>query len=773
MVVAGNARFTVLTPRMIRLEWSPTARFEDRASFVFVHRRLPVPRFERREHGGWLEIGTDALALRYRVKGGRFNAKNLSIAFQPRAAGTQGGSSLIPIPERQRGALHSSSPSFSRQVASAPGSQSTSEPAVYNAGSRPTIWHPGRRNRRNLGGTWRTLDEVSGPCRLEPGLLSRDGWTLIDDSRRLLFDDGDWPLPRRLPQSGSDRTAIGKLRSPRRVKGWPWVVPRPDARAIDWYFLAYGTSYVQALQDFAAVAGRVPLPPQYVFGAWWSRYWAYSEAELRDLVREFREHDVPLDVLVVDTDWHLEAWSGYTWNPKYFPDPEGFLRWAASEGLKVALNLHPHEGVGRHEAAFEAMARALGYDPAKIDRIRFDPTDRRFVEAYFRYLHRPLERQGVSFWWLDWQQGKRTNLAGLDPLWWLNYLHWTDQERGRGAKGARPLNFSRWGGLGNHRYPIGFSGDTYSNWRSLAFQPYFTATAGNVCFPYWSHDIGGHFPGPVEPELYARWIQWGALSPVLRTHTTKHPNAERRIWAFDAHIFRVAREAWRLRYHLLPYIYTAARQAYDQALPLCRPLYYHWPELEEAYENPHEYLFGDDLLVAPVARRVSRRTGRAPIKLWFPPGEWVSWFTLERYVGSCEVRLEVPLEQIPLFVRAGATIPAAPPMRHARERPLDPLILHVFAGSGATTHRTRLYEDDGASLGYQRGECRWTPIVCESSARGVRVTIGPAEGSYRGAPEARGCEVRLHKLRAHAETLVDRRSPTPVNERVEFGILPA
>jgi len=680
VVEARRARFTVLTPRLIRMEWSPDGRFEDRGSFAFVNRRLPVPEFTVERNEGELIIRTAALTLRYGDPGTAFSGRNLSIEF--------------------------------------------------DAGGRQGRWTPDSVDDQNLHGTWRTLDGVSGASQLEPGLLSRSGWTLVDDSQRLLFDDSDWP----------------------------WAAPRASDRALDWYFFAYGHDYPQALRDFTAVAGPIPLPPRYVFGAWWSRYWPYTDAELRALVAEFRAYDVPLDVLVVDMDWHLDGWTGYTWNPECFPDPEGFLKWAADEGLRVPLNLHPAQGVGRHEAAFEDVARHMGLDPAEVDRVPFDCTDRRYVDAYFKYLHHPLERQGVDFWWMDWQQGRQSAMPGLDPLFWLNYLHWTDWERDPGVKPARPLIFSRWGGLGNPRYQIGFSGDTYSAWRSLAFQPSFTATAGNVGYGFWSHDIGGHQPGPVDAELYARWVQWGALSPVLRTHTTRNPLAERRIWAFGDETFRVCRDAWHLRYALIPYIYTAARQTHDTALPLCRPLYYAWPEAEEAYSFTGQYLFGDDLLVAPVATPVSPHTGCAAVRVWFPPGEWTDWFTGRTYHGPPVAQLSVPLQHIPLFVRSGAIIPTAPPMRSSDARPLDPLGLHIFGGETGTT---RVYEDDGLTQGYLREACMWTPVRFERDAAQVRVTIGPAEGEFAGGLTERGYVLHLHNVPPATRVLIGEREAMP------------
>ncbi len=685
IIVAGNARFTLLGPSVVRLEWSPDGRFEDRPSQVVVNRRLPVPSFKKIEGGGLLTatapamqksldprvlvIRCDRVEVRYRRDGKPFSKDNLVVALRVGAEGAE--------------VWWEASPPFAQCT--------------------------------NLGGTVRTLDDVSGACPLPAGLLNRYGWTFLDDSKTLLLDNDGW------------------LSSP----------PGHEPGSLDWYLFAYGSDYKMALADFVSIAGRIPLPPRFVFGAWWSRYWPYSDTELRELVGEFRRHDVPLDVLVVDMDWHLDGWTGYTWNPTYFPKPEEFLDWAHGEGLRVALNLHPAEGVGSKEKAFDEMCKALDLDPRATDRIPFDCTDRRFVDAYFKYLHHPLEASGVDFWWLDWQQGTKTAVFGLDPLWWLNHLHWSDMERRSAATGKRPLIFSRWGGLGNHRYPIGFSGDTYSDWPSFAFQPFFTSTAGNVGYGYWSHDVGGHFHGPVKPELYARWIQWGALSPVLRTHATRHPGAERRIWTFPAEVFDAARKAFHLRYELLPYVYSMARKCFDTGLPLCRPLYYEWPDVEESYHRGGEYLFGDDLLVAPVTEPADPIGGCAMVEVWLPPGKWTHWFTGATYEGPREIHLPVPLDETPLFVRDGAIIPSMSRTQRGGEAPVDPLILNVFPGD---VGRARVYEEDGVSDGYRQGRCAWTPVSHEAIEGGRRVVIGPVEGAYPGMIGERRYLIRLYDV---------------------------
>lgn len=473
-VVSGDARFTILTPGLIRMEWAAGGSFEDHASLTFVNRNLPVPSFRQSETEGWLEITTERLVLRYRKDSGKFTADNLSVAFRVDT-------------------------SFS-------------------------TWKPGMKEEGNLQGTTRTLDGYDGMYRqygspmvidLGQGILSRDGWVVIDDSERPLFDDSDWP----------------------------WVMARDDRERQDWYFFGYGHDYKTALGDFIKTAGRIALPPRFVFGTWWSRYWEYTDKEFRDLVAEFETHSVPLDVLVIDMDWHITSlpefyrdgklledqsgegfgWTGLTWNKNYFPDPAKFLDWTNRLGLKTCMNLHPASGVQPHEARYKEMAEAMGVDPATKKYIPFDITDKTFARNYMDIILRPMEKEGIDFWWLDWQQWGHTKIEGVNPTFYLNYVFFSDMER---QGGKRPLIFHRYGGPGNHRYQIGFSGDTYITWSSLAFQPYFTATAANVGFGYWSHDIGGHQRGTQDPELYTRWIQWGSFSPILRTHCTKNPEIE-------------------------------------------------------------------------------------------------------------------------------------------------------------------------------------------------------------------------------------------------------
>ncbi|MGB8028165.1 MAG: TIM-barrel domain-containing protein [Terracidiphilus sp.] len=706
VVTIGNTRFTVLTPQLIRMEWSADGKFEDHASFVFINRKLPVPKFVQSAatstHGPGeaLTITTSALTLRYSHSvaagdDGHFTANNLSIAL------TVDG----------------------RQVA----------------------WHPGDSDPENLMGTTRTLDTARGSKTEEPigqGLVSRSGWVMVDDSTRPLFDSADFRF----------------LEGEKSV--WPWVMERPadekPGAYSDWYFFGYGHDYKQALGDFVRVAGRIPLPPRFAFGVWWSRYWAYTDEQFDELARDFRENDTPLDVMVIDMDWHISdeqlmamgekdqagqklGWTGYTWNKVLFPDPDAFLKKLHEDGLKTTMNLHPASGIQPWEQAYPAMARAMGVDPATKKYIPFDPTDKKWATNYLNLVLHPLEKQGVDFWWLDWQQWGTTALPGVNPTWWLNYVHFTDQQR----EGKRPLLFHRWGGLGNHRYEIGFSGDTISVWDSLAFQPWFTATAANVGYAYWSHDIGGHMPGAVDPELFTRWIQFGTFSPILRTHTTKNPDSERRIWAYPEPYSEVMRNAYQLREAMQPYLYTEARRTYDTGVAFFRPLYYDWPEEDAAYTSKNEYLFGDQMIVSPVTAPADKISGLAIEQVWLPKGEWIERPTDKHFAGPTTVERSFTIDQIPVYVRAGAIVPMQPAMLHTGEKPVDPLIVNVWPLKPGASSSYSVYEDSGVSVQYQRGVFARTPIKAAEEGDTLRVEIGPVEGSYPGMLKTRGYELRL------------------------------
>lgn len=521
----NNVRFTLITPGVIRMEYTSNGSFVDNSSFIAVNRSYSEVKSKVNKRKEWLEINTSKMTLRYKLNSGRFTPENLEI--------------------------------------------------ISTDQSVPFRWHPGIQQKGNLKGTFRTLDGLDGDeqsqswmadskqhakINLEDGLLATDGWTFIDDSKGFLFDND---------------------------QEWKWVKERSDKDGQDWYFMAYGHDYKTALKDFTVFAGKIPLPPRFAFGYWWSRYWSYSDKEFRELVNNFHTYRIPLDVLVVDMDWHYTepgkgGWTGWTWNRGLFPQPEKFLSYLKDNDLKVTLNLHPADGVAAYEEKYEAIARDMGIDPQLKQTVPWVSSDKQFLKSMFKNILNPMENAGVDFWWLDWQQALYdSKVNNLSNTWWINYAFFSYMENN---SNKRPMLYHRWGGLGNHRYQIGFSGDAVVSWKSLDYQPYFNATASNVLYGYWSHDLGGHIGNHIDPEMYVRWMQFGALSPIMRTHSQKNANMNKEPWGFDAEYCGILRETIRQRYKMAPYIYTMARKAYDEGLSLCRPMYYDYPEHKEAYD---------------------------------------------------------------------------------------------------------------------------------------------------------------------------------------------
>ena len=307
--------------------------------------------------------------------------------------------------------------------------------------------------------------------------------------------------------------------------------------------------------------------------------------------------------------------------------------------------------------------------------------------------------------------------------------------------------FHRWGGLGSHRYQIGFSGDTFINYASLAFQPYFTATASNVCYGYWGHDIGGHMYDssyPVnDPELLLRWFQFGVFTPIFRSHAAIGTWINRQIWTYDN--FEQLNATVKLRYALFPYIYTMARKSYDTGVGICRPMYYEYPEQDEAYAFEGQYFFGDDILVAPVVE--PSVNGVSTKRIWFPEGNWWSASDNRMIEGNRIETLDFTLDRTPYFYREGAVIVHNPQeVKSTTERP-EKLIVNIVAGKDG---ETVLYEDSGDSNDYDTNFAN-TRISHKTEGKTATYTIGAREGRADRLPSKRAYELRIYNTAAPAD----------------------
>ncbi len=553
-------------------------------------------------------------------------------------------------------------------------------------------------NAGNLLGTFRTLDNCNGEIyrhwregslpqkiQLEPGVCSQSGVAVLDDSHSLTVDENG-------------------------------EVQKEIADGTDEYIFAFGNDYRGAVQALYSITGKTPLVPRFALGNWWSRYHIYTDKEYLRLLNKFEERGIPLSVATVDMDWHYSeevesqkeltktgkshqkftgecevnyGWTGYTWNEQLFPNYRAFLQTVKDKGLKITLNLHPSDGVRFWEEQYEEMAKAVGRDASTQEYIPFHFSDSDFINAYFDILHRPYEKEGVDFWWIDWQQ---KNIAwrgeserDYDPLWALNHYHYLDNAEGC----FTPLILSRYAGVGSHRYPLGFSGDTVMSWETLDYLPYFTATASNIGYTWWSHDIGGHMNGQKEDELYLRHLQYGVFSPINRLHCTNTPTMTKEPWAYHNGKGLIAEEFLRFRHKLVPYLYTASYHTHHDGRALVEPLYYDFDK-ECAYRYNREYLFGSELLVCPVVTPIEG-DGYARTKAWLPEGKWTDIFTGDEYTSPKEGKeliLYRNLNAIPVLIKEGGILPLSMDKGNGCTNPQN-MEVWAYLGKGEYT----LYED--------------------------------------------------------------------------------
>lgn len=616
-------RITVLSPGLFRIEKSPSLTFRDEATLSVWFRDMPLQKFSVKRTDKQCEITTERASLIIKEKRkdcrARIEGKELPIS-----------------------------------------------------------------NSGNLGGTYRTLDNCDGDfevyewvgpdavpvnkrIKLGNGVCSLTGVAVIDDSETLsLGEDGQ--------------------------------VKERSASGTDEYVFCYGDDYRGAVRALYSLCGMPPVLPKFAFGNWWSRYHAYTDKEYLGVLNGFEENELPFTVATIDMDWHYSTdvaerfhtkesgfddeyhggdsgWTGYTWNKDLFPDYKAFLSQLKKKNYAVTLNLHPALGVRWWEESYEEMAKAVGADYENKQAVNFDITDEKFINAYFDILHKPYEKDGVDFWWIDWQQGQKCKIKGLDPLWSLNHYHFMDISADKPS-----LILSRYAGVGSHRYPVGFTGDTYMSWKTLAYLPYFTATATNIGYTWWSHDIGGHQKGVKDDELYARFIQYGVFSPINRLHCMDAETVTKEPTYYGA-AGLVAEEFLRFRHKLIPFIYSRSIETAKYGNALIEPLYYEYKD-KECYNYPNEYIFGGTLIVAPVTEK-TKRDGYARVKAYLPKGKWTDIFTGDEYNVSSgkEVQLLRDITSIPVFAKAGSVLPLSADKGNGTGAP-QKLELNVFSGNG-------------------------------------------------------------------------------------------
>jgi len=572
--------------------------------------------------------------------------------------------------------------------------------------------------------------------------------------------DAVFDLGRRVPDLAEHRLAGGGLRY--------YFVPGPLDRALDRY---------------TELTGRPALPPLWVLGYHQSRWSYHPEARVRRLAADFARHDVPADGVFLDIHY-MRGYRVFTVDEDRFPDLARLCRDLGRQGLKVVVILDP--GVKR-DPAYDVYREGMekGYfvtlpdgtpvhAPVWPGWCAFPDFTRPEVREWWGGLYRRLLDRGVQGFWHDMNEpavfvasgdptlprcarhalgehGEVHNLYGL-------YMNRAAYEALRRlAPDRRPFLVSRSGWAGLQRYAAAWSGDVRSDWECLRQTVATTLGVGLSGIPFFGSDVGG-FTGVPEPELYVRWLQLGAFTPFFRSHTCLG-TPDQEPWSHGEPYLSVARTFIRLRYSLLPYIYTAAWQASRHGWPVARPLF--WPKGEgKLLDAGDEFLLGDSLLVAPVLE-----PGAEGREVTLPAGRWYDFWSDAPLDGPGVARLETPLERLGLLVRAGTVLPREEPARSTAERHLERLFLHLYPPEPAGEGRSHLYSDSGDGYGPHRLDS----FRLSWDGGRLRLDWEVGEGGYPWPYR----EVRLviHGLRV-ARVTVDGREAGPAPEGVAAGPRP-
>lgn len=700
-IVIGNSRFTFITENLVRMEYANHQKFLDDSTLFAVNRQPGNVDVKVEKKDGKYIFSTSKMTIEFDNDGFPFGQNNVRVSFDMNG-------------KRKR-------------------------------------WCMTDEQSANLKGAVTTIDAVGGPIPLQDGLLSRDGWYLINDTGKDVYKNG-------------------------------WLSIRDRDHVQDLYLFIYGDDYKSALRSLKAISGAAPMTRKYVHGSWYCRWWAYTADDYRELAKGYHEHDFPLDIIVFDMDWHRKdgkvgtghaftrGWTGYSWNRKLIPDPGALIQELRDQQIYVTINEHPHDGIRPHEDAYPEFARALGLDADKDPVPVFDAGDQKYMDAFMKYAHQESDSMGVAFWWLDWQQDYAYPLVRgttTKHLPWLNELYYNYSKQGN----LRGAGFSRWGGWGDHRHPIQFSGDAVGNWNMLKFEVKLTTTSGNAgCF-FWAHDIGGFYDG-LDPELYTRWTQFGLLNSSLRIHSVVGDKMDRRPWLWGEREEKAMRRIYHMRSELMPYIYSSVRQCHTDMLPLNRGLYIEYPADEESYRHDGEFLFGDLILASPIAQAGSGEDKVVNQSVWFPKGsDWYSLFTGNKYEGGKSATVSCPLEEAPVFVKGGWPLPMQPYTERMASAPLTTLVVRCYPGNEGSNNTYSLYEDDGLTMEYVEGKYATTDMTYKKEEETVTVSIQPVQGSYNGQPQKRAYRIELPGGSTKSKVKVNGKTVKPMADSSINGII--
>lgn len=683
-------RITILSEILVRLEYSEYGTFEDRPTELAVYRDFEVPPFKVEEDDKYLDITTRYFELQY-VK----NKPFIGPAYAPDA---NLKIRLVDSENKMWYFNHPEARNFNSIVANLD------------------------KSKRGVENEQLDLEKVKKKAKeflaKTKGLYSVDGFVSLDDSHSLI-----------IMEDGSLKDV--------------------DRYNLDTYVFLYKRDFGACLQDYFRLTGMPPMIPRYALGIWWNKNDLYSFEDTKKLIYQFNRNEIPVSVLLLGDNWHMKDMNrltryrtGFTFNPELFTNPLEFTSFMHDRGVRVGLFMDPSEGIYPHEARYDEISRELNIHEKQT--IPFNVFDHTILNIYLTKLIAPLYTLGVDFFWIDF-----FNKEDNKTLTALNYYHFNDFKKFQSQRG---LILSRISNVAPHRYPIHYSGETLVSWDTLKVLPYFNSTASNLGLSWWSHDIGGYKDGIEDAELYMRYVQLGAFSPIFRFSSKYGKYYKKEPWKWDTKTNGIVKDYCRLRHRLIPYLYAEGYKYCRTGMPLVQPLYYSYPEIydEPLYRN--EYYFGTELMVAPITKKQEPIISRSVEQIFIPDGMWYDFKTGKKFPGNKRYVAFYKDEDYPVFAKSGSIIPLADFEENINDTSSPKSMeIHVFPGESSAYN---LYEDDGYSSLNEEGYYIITKIDYNYMANNYTLIIRALEGKSGIIPDARDYRIRFRNTRQADEVIV-------------------
>ncbi|HYV13464.1 MAG TPA: TIM-barrel domain-containing protein [Pyrinomonadaceae bacterium] len=525
------------------------------------------------------------------------------------------------------------------------------------------------------------------------------------------------------------------------------------------YYFFHGPSIKKILGRYADLTGHMPLPPLWALGNQQSRWSYYPDSMVEEVVNEYRQRDLPLDVVHLDIDY-MHGYRVFTFDKERFPDPKALIDKLARQGVKVVTIVdpgikHPTDKNERYHAFDQGLEKNYFQRRRNGDLFvpRVWPGESVFVDytmpearRWWGDLHRVYTDNGIAGIWNDmnepsdfvdqtgknqldvvsYDEGEKSTHAKNRNTFALLMSRATYEGLERLRPDRRPYVITRAAYAGIQRYATMWTGDTNSTWEALALNvPMFTSL-GLSGEPFVGSDVGG-FIGRGNGELLVRSYQVSFLAPFCRNHKVID-GYDQEPWRFGKYYEDIIRKYLKLRYALMPYLYTALEEAHRTGVPPFRPLLLNYQDDPSTYNLDDQFMVGNDLLVAPIVKPdVTRRL------VYLPAGSWYDYWTNKKYAGGTMISVDAPLDVVPMFVRAGAMIPVWPPLNYIGEKPVEAITFDIYPDDSGSASAT-LYEDDGLSPAYKTGAFRRTTLTARRGQGGITVSLGPVEGSYNPGP---------------------------------------